>query len=40
MTGNMIDVEQLVNIVDVISRSDASVCVRSVTVAPRQVPPS
>ena len=40
MTGALMDVEQLVNMVDVISRTDASVCVRSVTVAPRLVPPT
>jgi NAD(P)-dependent dehydrogenase (short-subunit alcohol dehydrogenase family) len=39
MTGNLMDVEQLVNMVDVISRTDATVCMRSVTVAPRLVTP-
>ena len=40
MTGALMDVENLVNIVDVISRSDATVCLRSVTVAPRLVQPT
>ena len=40
MTGALLDVEELVGVVDLISRSDPSVCVRSVTVAPRLVTPS
>ena len=39
MTGALMDVAQLVDVVDSISRSDASVCIRSVTVAPRLVVP-
>lgn len=39
MTGALMDVDQLVDVVDVISRRDASVCLRSVTVAPRLVQP-
>jgi NAD(P)-dependent dehydrogenase (short-subunit alcohol dehydrogenase family) len=39
MTGALMDVEQLVDVVDSISRTDASVCIRSVTVAPRLVVP-
>jgi NAD(P)-dependent dehydrogenase (short-subunit alcohol dehydrogenase family) len=40
MTGALMDVEQLVSMVDVITRGDASVCLRSVTIAPRAVPPT
>jgi NAD(P)-dependent dehydrogenase (short-subunit alcohol dehydrogenase family) len=39
MTGALMDVRQLVDVVDSISRTDASVCLRSVTVAPRLVTP-
>jgi NAD(P)-dependent dehydrogenase (short-subunit alcohol dehydrogenase family) len=39
MTGALLDVEELVSMVDVISRSHDSVCLRSVTVAPRLVQP-
>lgn len=39
MTGALMDVEQLVNVVDVISRTDASTCLRSITVTPRLVEP-
>jgi NAD(P)-dependent dehydrogenase (short-subunit alcohol dehydrogenase family) len=39
MTGALLDVEQLVSVVDVIARGHASVCMRSVTVAPRLVQP-
>lgn len=37
MTGNLMDVDELVNVVDVVSRTDSTVCIRSVTVAPRLV---
>lgn len=40
MTGNLMDVENLVNTVDMIARRDSTVCLRSVTVAPRLVPPT
>jgi NAD(P)-dependent dehydrogenase (short-subunit alcohol dehydrogenase family) len=39
MTGALMDVEELVGVVDGIVRTDASVCIRSVTVAPRLVEP-
>lgn len=39
MTGNLMDVENLVHTVDMIARTDPSVCLRSVTVAPRLVIP-
>jgi NAD(P)-dependent dehydrogenase (short-subunit alcohol dehydrogenase family) len=39
MTGALMDVEELVSVVDSIARSDASVCIRSVTVAPRLIQP-
>ncbi len=39
MTGALMDVEQLVDVVDVVSRTDPSVSVGSVTVAPRLVQP-
>ena len=39
MTGNLMDVEQLVNVVDAITRTDSTVCIGSVTVAPRLVDP-
>jgi NAD(P)-dependent dehydrogenase (short-subunit alcohol dehydrogenase family) len=39
MTGALLDVDQLVAMVDVIARGHASVCLRSVTVAPRLVQP-
>jgi NAD(P)-dependent dehydrogenase (short-subunit alcohol dehydrogenase family) len=39
MTGALMDVDNLVSTVDMISRSDPSVCLRSVTVAPRHVQP-
>ncbi len=39
MTGALMDVEQLVNVIDAITRTDATVCIRSVTVAPRLVQP-
>lgn len=37
MTGALMDVRELVNVIDVISRTDSSACLRSVTVAPRLV---
>jgi NAD(P)-dependent dehydrogenase (short-subunit alcohol dehydrogenase family) len=40
MTGAMMDVDQLVATVEFVTRRDASVCLRSVTIAPRLVPPS
>ena len=40
MTGNLMDVENLVAAVDMIVRADRSVCLRSVTVAPRLVAPT
>jgi NAD(P)-dependent dehydrogenase (short-subunit alcohol dehydrogenase family) len=39
MTGALMDVQELVNVVDSISRTDASVCIRSVTVTPRLIVP-
>jgi NAD(P)-dependent dehydrogenase (short-subunit alcohol dehydrogenase family) len=39
MTGALLEVEELVSMVDVIARGHASVCLRSVTVAPRLVQP-
>lgn len=39
MTGNLMDVENLIGTVDMIARTDPSVCLRSVTVAPRLVVP-
>jgi NAD(P)-dependent dehydrogenase (short-subunit alcohol dehydrogenase family) len=39
MTGALMDVENLVNVVDQITRMDASVCIRSVTVTPRLIVP-
>jgi NAD(P)-dependent dehydrogenase (short-subunit alcohol dehydrogenase family) len=39
MTGALLEVDQLVSVVDVIARGHASVCLRSVTVAPRLVQP-
>ena len=39
MTGNLMDVEQLVNVVDAITRADSTVCIGSVTVSPRLVDP-
>lgn len=39
MTGALLEVEQLVSVVEVIARGHASVCMRSVTVAPRLVQP-
>ncbi len=39
MTGALMDVEQLIDVVDSVTRTDASVCIRSVTVAPRLVTP-
>jgi NAD(P)-dependent dehydrogenase (short-subunit alcohol dehydrogenase family) len=39
MTGALMDVEELVSVTDAISRMDASVCIRSITVAPRLVVP-
>ncbi len=39
MTGALMDVEQLVNVIDSITKTDATVCIRSVTVAPRLVAP-
>jgi NAD(P)-dependent dehydrogenase (short-subunit alcohol dehydrogenase family) len=39
MTGALMDVQELVNVVDAISRTNASVCIRSVTVAPRLITP-
>jgi NAD(P)-dependent dehydrogenase (short-subunit alcohol dehydrogenase family) len=40
MTGALVDVENVVHMVDTIVRSDPSLCVRSVTVAPRLVTPT
>jgi NAD(P)-dependent dehydrogenase (short-subunit alcohol dehydrogenase family) len=40
MTGALLEVEALVSMVDVIARGHASVCLRTVTVAPRLVQPS
>lgn len=39
MTGALMDVENLVNVVDQVTRMDATVCIRSVTVAPRLIVP-
>jgi hypothetical protein len=39
MTGALMDVNELVKVVDTVSRMDASVCIRSVTVAPRLIVP-
>jgi NAD(P)-dependent dehydrogenase (short-subunit alcohol dehydrogenase family) len=39
MTGALMDVSELVNTVDVVARTDASACIRSITVAPRLVTP-
>lgn len=39
MTGALMDVTNLVNVVDQVTRMDATVCIRSVTVAPRLVVP-
>ena len=39
MTGALMDVTELINTVDVITRTDASTCIRSITVAPRLVTP-
>jgi NAD(P)-dependent dehydrogenase (short-subunit alcohol dehydrogenase family) len=39
MTGALLAVDELVSMVDVIARGHASVCLRSVTVAPRLVQP-
>ena len=39
MTGALMDVRELVEVVDAVSRTSPSVCVRSVTVAPRLVAP-
>lgn len=39
MTGALMDVEQLVSMVEVVANGHASVCMRSVTVAPRLVQP-
>lgn len=39
MTGSLMDVENLVNVVDQVTRMDATVCIRSVTVAPRLITP-
>ncbi len=39
MTGALMDVRELVDVVDSITRTDASVCLRSVTVAPRLITP-
>jgi len=39
MTGALMDVTELINTVDVITRTDASTCIRSITVAPRLVAP-
>ena len=39
MTGNLLAVDELVSMVEVIARSHPSVCIRSVTVAPRLVEP-
>ncbi len=39
MTGAMMDVRELVDVVHAISQTDASVCIRSVTVAPRLIVP-
>jgi NAD(P)-dependent dehydrogenase (short-subunit alcohol dehydrogenase family) len=39
MTGALMDVENLVNVVHQITQMDASVCIRSVTVAPRLIVP-
>jgi NAD(P)-dependent dehydrogenase (short-subunit alcohol dehydrogenase family) len=39
MTGNLMDVDQLVDVVDAITRTDATVCIGSVTVSPRLVDP-
>ena len=40
ISGTMFDVEELVNVVDTVARSGASVCVPSVTLAPRLPPTS
>lgn len=40
MTGAMMDVENLVNTVDTVVNADPSVCLRTVVVAPRLVPPT
>ena len=40
MTGALMDVSELVNTVDVVARTDASACIRSITVAPRLVTPA
>lgn len=39
MTGALMDVSELVNAVDHVARTDASACIRSITVAPRLVTP-
>jgi NAD(P)-dependent dehydrogenase (short-subunit alcohol dehydrogenase family) len=39
MTGALVDVQNVVHMVDTVVRSDPSLCVRSVTVAPRLVTP-
>lgn len=39
MTGHLMDAQALVDTVDFLARTDASVCMGSVTVAPRQVVP-
>jgi NAD(P)-dependent dehydrogenase (short-subunit alcohol dehydrogenase family) len=39
MTGALMDVTELINTVDVITRTDSSTCIRSITVAPRLVTP-
>lgn len=39
MTGALVDVENLVEVIDQVTRMDATVCIRSVTVAPRLTTP-
>jgi NADP-dependent 3-hydroxy acid dehydrogenase YdfG len=39
MTGALMDVTNLVEVVDQVTRMDATVCIRSVTVAPRLITP-
>ena len=39
MTGALMDVTNLVDVVDQVTRMDATVCIRSVTVAPRLIVP-
>lgn len=40
MTGAMMDVENLITTIDMVVRADPSVCLRSITVAPRLVTPT